>query len=56
MNVLANGNARRFEFFSNETFNYGMMTIDSKAAVPHAEVEILDQDNRRMYKTRIAAR
>ena len=56
MNVLANGNAKRFEFFSNETFNYGMMTIDSKAAVPHAEVEILDQDNRRMYKTRIAAR
>jgi len=55
MNVLANGNSKRFEFFSNETFNYGMMTIDPKAPKPHAEIEILDQDNRRMYKTRIAA-
>jgi len=56
MNVLANGNAKRFEFFSNETFNYGMLTIDPKTSVPHAEVEILDQDNRQMYTTRIDAR
>ncbi len=55
MNVLANGNANRFEFFSNETFNYGMITIDPKASRAHAQVEILDQDNRVMYKTRIAS-
>ena len=53
MNVLANGNAERFEFFSNETFNYGMITIDPKASRVQAQVEILDQDNRLMYKTRI---
>jgi len=56
MNVLANGNAKRFEFFSNETFNYGMMTFGPKASVPHAELEIRDQDNQLMYKTSIDAR
>jgi alkaline phosphatase D len=56
VNVLANGNAKRFEFFSNETFNYGMITIDPRSSVPRARVEILDENNRPMYETRIDAR
>jgi alkaline phosphatase D len=55
VNVLANGNAKRFEFFSNETFNYGMITIDPKGSVLNAKVEILDENNRRLYETRIDA-
>lgn len=55
VNVLANGNAKRFEFFSNETFNYGMITIDSRAVLPYAQLEILDENNRRLYETPIVA-
>lgn len=53
MNVIATGVSRRFEFFSNKTFNYGMITIDPKANKPHAAVEILDENNTSLYKTTI---
>jgi alkaline phosphatase D len=53
MNVLATGVSKRFEFFSNKTFNYGMITIDPKAEKPHADVEILDESNASLYKTTI---
>lgn len=53
MNVLATGVSNRFEFFSNKTFNFGMITIDPKATSPHADVEILDENNASLYKTTI---
>jgi alkaline phosphatase D len=53
LNVLATGNSRRFEFFSNRTFNYGMITIDPAAAKPQAGVEIFDETNNTLWKTTI---
>jgi alkaline phosphatase D len=51
MNVIATGTSSRFEFFSNKTFNYGMITIDPKLARPHADVQIFDENNASLYKT-----
>jgi alkaline phosphatase D len=56
MNVLATGSSKRFEFFSNKTFNYGMITIDPKSTKPHAAVEILDENNETLYKSTIEIR
>lgn len=53
MNVLATGTSKRFEFFSNKTFNYGMITIDPKSPKPHAAVEIFDEGNASLFKTAI---
>jgi alkaline phosphatase D len=53
LNVIATGNSRRFEFFSNRTFNYGMITIDPAASRPQAAVEILDEANNSLGKTTI---
>lgn len=55
MNVFATGMSERFEFFSNKTFNYGMITIDPHSRPPQAMVEIFDQDNGSLYKTKIDA-
>jgi len=55
LNALAIGYTGRSEFFSNKTFNYGMITIDPKSAEPHALVEILDENNGSLYRTRIDA-
>ena len=53
MNVFATGVSKRFEFFSNKTFNYGMITIDPKSTSPHAAVEIFDENNASLYKTTV---
>jgi hypothetical protein len=53
MNVLANGNSKRFEFFSNRTFNFGMITIDPASSTPQMMVELRDEANRLLYKTPI---
>lgn len=53
MNVISSGNSKRFEFFSNKTFNYGMITIDPKSTKPHAAVEIFDEHNGSLYKSTI---
>ena len=55
MNVITNGNASRFEFWSNETFNYAMITVDPRSSTPQAFVEFFDEDSRSLYKTRIDA-
>ena len=55
LNALAIGYTSRSDFFSNKTFNYGMITIDPKDATPHMLVEILDENNGSLYKTRIEA-
>lgn len=51
VNWAATGRSKRFEFFSNESFNYGHVTVDP-GPPPYALVEILDQDNKSLYKTR----
>jgi alkaline phosphatase D len=56
MNVFATGVSKRFEFFSNKTFNYAMITIDPKSTQPHADVEILDENNNTLYKSTIEIR
>jgi alkaline phosphatase D len=53
INVIATGLSNRFEFFSNKTFNFGMITIDPKSTRPHADVEIFDEDNGSLYKSTI---
>lgn len=53
MNVFATGNSKRFEFFSNKTFNFGMITIDPGSSTPQMVVDIRDQDNRPLYRTTI---
>ena len=53
MNVLANGNSKRFEFFSNRTFNFGMITIDPASSTPQMMVELRDEANRLLYRTPI---
>jgi len=47
----SSGTAHRFEFFSKDSFNYGMVRINAKADPPYAEIEILDQNNRLLHKT-----
>lgn len=50
-NVIASGNSRRFEFFSNKTFNFAMITLDPQ--VPEMILEFRDENNWPFYKTRI---
>jgi alkaline phosphatase D len=55
MNVLTNGFERRFEFFSNQTFNFATVTINPKSSKPHALIELVDDEGKTLYKTRIEA-
>ena len=55
MNVITNGTARRFEFFSATTFNFAKVTVDPTLKPAHATVEFFDENNRLMYRTKINA-
>jgi alkaline phosphatase D len=55
VNLFGIGYSREVEFFSNETFNYGMITIDPKLSPPQMLLEILDETNRSLYQTTIRA-
>jgi alkaline phosphatase D len=55
VNLFGIGYSRNVEFFFNETFNYGLITIDPKVSPPQMLLEILDENNRSLYKTRIDA-
>jgi alkaline phosphatase D len=55
LNVLATGLSKRFEFFFNQNFNFGMITMDAQSSAPHMLVEIRDPANETLYKTRIDA-
>ncbi|MGH7770270.1 MAG: alkaline phosphatase D family protein [Candidatus Binatia bacterium] len=55
VNLFGVGYSKEVEFFFNETFNYGMITIDPKLSPPQMVLEILDETNRSLYKTRIDA-
>lgn len=54
-NRLARGTASRFEFFSSETYSYGLVTVDGSSSPPLAEVTISDEKSRLLYKTKIEA-
>ena len=49
----SSGTAKRFEFFSKDSYNYGMVRVHAKADPPYAAIEILDQDNRLLHKRRV---
>jgi alkaline phosphatase D len=55
LNVLATGLSQGFEFFFNQNFNFGMITIDPKSSPPRMLVEIRDPANETLYKTTIPA-
>ncbi len=55
MNVITNSAASRFEYFSNQTFNFAKVTVDPKLDPAHALVEFIDEKNQLMHSTRIKA-
>ena len=55
MNVITNGTARRFEFFSATTFNFAKVTVDPTLKPVYAAIEFFDENNRLMYRTKINA-
>ncbi|MGH7826870.1 MAG: alkaline phosphatase D family protein [Candidatus Binatia bacterium] len=55
MNVIANGYLKRFEFFSNRTFNYAMVTVDPKNSTPRAKIELVADDGKTLYETKFEA-
>jgi alkaline phosphatase D len=55
LNRITDGSARRFEFFLAENFNFAKITVDPSAALAHALVEFIDQDNQTFHRATIAA-
>lgn len=55
LNRSVSGTAKRFEFFSKDSYSYGMVRVHAKADPPYAEIEILDESNKLLHKTRIDA-
>ena len=55
MNVITNSAASRFEYFSNQTFNFAKVTVDPKLDPAHALVEFIDEKNQLFYSTKIKA-
>ena len=49
----ARGTAKRHFFFSNESFSYGLVRVHANASPPYAEIDILDENNNLLYRTRI---
>jgi alkaline phosphatase D len=55
VNVITDGTARRFEFFSAKSFNFAKVTVDPTLKPVYATVEFFDENNRLMYRTKINA-
>ncbi len=55
MNAFAIGYSTSMDFFTNKTFNYGMITIDPKAPSARMLLEIRDDADGVLYQTEIAA-
>jgi len=53
MNRTVEGRSRRWEFFYKDSFNYGFVRVHATTSPPYAEIEILDEDNKLLYRTRI---
>lgn len=51
----ATGIAKRFEFFYKDSYSYGLVRVHAKAERPYVEIEILDQNNRLLHKSRVDA-
>lgn len=52
-NRRSRGTAKRFEFFSKDYLNYGLIKVHAQANPPYAEIEILDEDNNLIHRTRM---
>ena len=48
-NRRSKGTGRRFEYFSKESLNYGLIKVHAQAKPPYAEIEILDADNNLLH-------
>ena len=55
MNVITNSAASRFEYFSNQTFNFAKVTVDPKLDPAQVFVEFIDEKNQLMHSTMIKA-
>ena len=53
INKKAKGRGKRVEFFYNDSFNYGFVRVHATTSPPYAEIEILDEDNNFIHRTRI---
>ncbi len=53
INKTAKGRGRRVEFFYNDSFNYGFVRVHATTSPPYAEIEILDEDNNLLHRTRM---
>lgn len=53
MNVITDGTTRRFDYFSNKTFNFAKVTVDPRLEPLHTLVEFFDEKNQPMYSTKI---
>ncbi|MBI2088744.1 MAG: alkaline phosphatase D family protein [Deltaproteobacteria bacterium] len=53
LNRLARGVAERFEFFSSQTYSYGLVTVDGGGRPPVAELSIFDEKNSLLYRTKV---
>lgn len=53
LNRFGIGTPKRSDFFSNNSFSYGMVKVVTEGGLPYAEVDILDEDNKLLYRTRI---
>ena len=46
----ASGTAKRFEYFNNEVFNYGLVTVNAEREPPSVDIEILSDKNMLLRK------
>ncbi len=53
INKKAKGRGKRVEFFYNDSFNYGFVRVHATTSPPYAEIEILDEDNKLLRRTRM---
>lgn len=49
----ATGTAKRFEYFSNEYLNYGLVNVHAEGEQAYVDIEILTDKNVLLHKTRI---
>jgi alkaline phosphatase D len=52
MGVNLDGRAR-FEFFSRKFFSYGLVKVYARAPVPYVEIDLMNEKNKLLYRSRI---
>ena len=51
-NKRSKATAKMYEYFSKHSLNYGLVKVNALNP-PYAEVDILDENNKLLYRTRI---